>query len=156
MFTIQAKGQRTDRQVLVRFHGLSVSQTCRIPAGLDELLRNIGILQADSRDRPLAEKAIAHVLLQTVAPGKNQGAGTPQTGNVASCSHVSGHQPQRTMALIPDFGNANGHDQHMAQGSRASICQRTVGEPSLPGYSPVISVNRPVRTRMPGGVGAGG
>jgi hypothetical protein len=27
---------------------------------------------------------------------------------------------------------------------------------SLPGYGPVISVNRPVRTRMPGGVGAGG
>ena len=26
----------------------------------------------------------------------------------------------------------------------------------LPGYGPVISVNRPVRTCMPGGVGAGG
>ena len=26
----------------------------------------------------------------------------------------------------------------------------------LPGYGPVIFVNRPVRTRMPGGVGAGG
>jgi len=31
-----------------------------------------------------------------------------------------------------------------------------VGSHSLPGYGPVISVNRPVRTRMPGGVGAGG
>jgi len=31
-----------------------------------------------------------------------------------------------------------------------------VGEHSLPGYGPVISVNRLVRTRMPGGVGAGG
>ena len=28
--------------------------------------------------------------------------------------------------------------------------------PLLPGYGPVISVNHPVRTRMPGGVGAGG
>ena len=27
---------------------------------------------------------------------------------------------------------------------------------SLPGYGPVTSLNRPVRTRMPGGVGAGG
>jgi len=156
MFTIQAEGQGTDRSVMVCLHGLSVPETCQIPAGLDELLRDIGILQTDSRDRPLAEKAIAHVLLQTVAPGKNQGAGTPQTGNIASGSYLSDHQPQRAMAPIPDFGNANGHDQHMAQGSRASICQRTVGEPSLPGYSPVISVNRPVRTRMPGGVGAGG
>ena len=30
------------------------------------------------------------------------------------------------------------------------------GESPLPGYGPVISVNHPVRTRMPGGVGAGG
>jgi hypothetical protein len=44
----------------------------------------------------------------------------------------------------------------MAQGSRATVCQRAVGEHSLPGYGPVISVNRPVRTRLPGGVGAGG
>ncbi len=36
------------------------------------------------------------------------------------------------------------------------ICQRTVGEHSLPGYGPVDSVNRPVRTRLLGGVGAGG
>ena len=58
--------------------------------------------------------------------------------------------------LVPDVGNANGHDQQMAQGSRVAVCQRPVGEHSLPGYGPVISVNRPVRTRMPGGVGAGG
>jgi hypothetical protein len=31
-----------------------------------------------------------------------------------------------------------------------------VGEDPLPGYGPVILSNRPVRTRMPGGVGAGG
>jgi hypothetical protein len=50
----------------------------------------------------------------------------------------------------------HGHDQQMAHGSRAAVCQRAVGSHSLPGYGPVISVNRPVRTRMPGGVGAGG
>jgi hypothetical protein len=31
-----------------------------------------------------------------------------------------------------------------------------MGENSLPDYGSVVSVNRPVRTRMPGGVGAGG
>jgi hypothetical protein len=31
-----------------------------------------------------------------------------------------------------------------------------VGETSLPGYGPVTLLNRPVRTRMPGGVGRGG
>jgi len=44
----------------------------------------------------------------------------------------------------------------MAQGSRATVCQRTVGEHSLPGYGPVGLVKRPVRTRMLGVVGAGG
>ena len=36
------------------------------------------------------------------------------------------------------------------------FCQRTVGEDSLPGYCPVTLVNRPMRTRLWGGVGAGG
>jgi hypothetical protein len=44
----------------------------------------------------------------------------------------------------------------VAQGSRFIICQRAVGEHSLPGYGPVDSVKRPVRTRMRGVVGAGG
>ena len=36
------------------------------------------------------------------------------------------------------------------------LCQRTVGEDSLPGYGPVTLMNRPMRTRLWGGVGAGG
>ena len=44
----------------------------------------------------------------------------------------------------------------MVEGSGASICQRAVGEYSLLDYGSVDSVNRPVRTRMRGGVGAGG
>jgi len=87
---------------------------------------------------------------------QGQNPGASQTGNVASCGHLSGNKPQRAVATIPDAGFANGHDQRLAQGSRASICQRAVGSHSLPGYGPVISMNRPVRTRMPGGVGAGG
>ena len=96
------------------------------------------------------------MLLQTVALGKNQGEGASQTGNVAPYGYLCGDQPQRAVALVPDVGNANGYDQQMAHGSRASICQRAVGSHSLPGHGPVISVNRPVRTPMPGGVGAGG
>ena len=53
-------------------------------------------------------------------------------------------------------GNPDWHDQSVAQGSRPSVCQRTVGEHSLSGYGPVVSVKRPVRTRMRGAVGAGG
>ena len=53
------------------------------------------------------------------------------------------------------FGNPDRHDQSVAQGARFSICQRAVGEHSLPGYGPVVSVKRPVRTRMRGVVGLG-
>jgi len=44
----------------------------------------------------------------------------------------------------------------MLEGFGTCICQRTVGKHSLPGYGPVDSVNRRMRTRMSGGVGAGG
>jgi hypothetical protein len=44
----------------------------------------------------------------------------------------------------------------MVKETGAHICQRTVDEHSLPGYGPIAYMNRPVLTRMPGGVGAGG
>jgi len=44
----------------------------------------------------------------------------------------------------------------MAEASRTVVYQGNVGEHSLPGYGPVIFVNRPVRTRLPGGVESGG
>jgi len=44
----------------------------------------------------------------------------------------------------------------MACGSGVCGCQRPVGENSLSDYGPIISMNRPVRTRMPSGVGRGG
>ncbi len=43
----------------------------------------------------------------------------------------------------------------MAGGTRVDFSQRVVGEHSLPGTGPVSLMNRPVRTRIPGGVGAG-
>jgi hypothetical protein len=42
----------------------------------------------------------------------------------------------------------------MVKETGSHICQRTVGEHSLSGYGPIAYMNRPVRTRMPGGVGA--
>jgi len=74
----------------------------------------------------------AHVLLQTVAKGKNQSTGASKTGYVAPYGHLSGNKPQRTVATIPDAGYANGHDQRLAQGSKASICQRAVGSLHYP------------------------
>ena len=44
----------------------------------------------------------------------------------------------------------------MAEGTGFIVCQRTVGEDSLPGYGPVALSNRRMWTRLYGGVGAGG
>ncbi len=44
----------------------------------------------------------------------------------------------------------------MDKRSGFDLSQRVVGEHSHPGTGPVSLVNRPVRIRMPGGVGAGG
>ena len=56
----------------------------------------------------LAEGKGAHVLLQTVAQGKNQSAGASQTGYVAPCGHLCGNKPQRAMATIPTLATQMG------------------------------------------------
>ena len=72
----------------------------------------------------------------------NSGAGQePKCGSYANWVRRSKRpsqwptNPQRAVAAIPDAGNANGHDQRLAQGSRASICQRALGSHSPLGYS---------------------
>ena len=57
--------------------------------------------------------------------------------------------------MCSNIGYPDRHDESMAHGSRAPICQRAVGEYLLRDYGPVGSVNRLVRTRMLGGVGRG-
>jgi len=68
------------------------------------------------------------------------------------------------MAMCPNNGNPDRHDHAngVTKRSRASICQRTVGEHLsafggfiTPAESGIGSVKRPVRTRMMGVVGLG-
>lgn len=58
--------------------------------------------------------------------------------------------------MRPHHGHPDRHDQQMAKGSRAFVCQRAVGVHPLSGYGQIGSVKRTVRTRMPGVVWAGG
>jgi len=60
------------------------------------------------------------------------------------------------MAAVADIGHADRDDQQVACETGSIICQRSMGENSLPGYGPVGSLNRLVRTRMLGGVGRAG
>jgi len=96
------------------------------------------------------------VLLETMAICPDKSARASEAWYLPACRHISSHKPKRPMASRPNIGHTDRYDQSMAQGSRASVCQRAVGEHSLPDYGPVTSVNRPVRTRMRGGVGPGG
>ena len=47
--------------------------------------------------------------------------------------------------LARTFGYPDRYDQSMAQGSRVSVCQRTVDQYSLSSYGSIGSVKRPVR-----------
>ena len=87
---------------------------------------------------------------------QDKGARASEARHLPSCRYISSHKPERPLASGPNIGYPDRHDQSMAQGSRASVCQRAVGEHSLSSYGSIGSVNRPVRTRMRGGVGAGG
>ena len=111
---------------------------------------------ADTGNRSLAAPTGADVLLETVALLPHQGTQTAQARNFTACCYLGWPQPKRPVASGADVGHAKWHDQAMAQGSRIGIRQGTMGEHSLSGYGPMIFMNRPVRTRMRGGVGAGG
>jgi len=96
------------------------------------------------------------VLLETVALVPNQDPEPAEAGRPTWDIHQSRTEPRRSVGHVPQIGSPARFDQQMAEGSRSHICQRTVGETSLPGYGSVTLLNRPVRTRMPGGVGRGG
>jgi hypothetical protein len=56
----------------------------------------------------------------------------------------------KTFSMNVGLSNAYLHE------AGAYVTQNTVDQDSPSGYGPMISANRPVRTRTPGGVGAGG
>ena len=92
----------------------------------------------------------SHVLLKTVA----------QAANAYPQSHPPGHQDahrcaswikfKRPLSLGANTGHAIGDDQQVAGITGARLGEGTVDQVSL------CLTNRPVRTRMSGGVGTGG
>jgi len=104
----------------------------------------------------MAASACADVLLEAVALLPHESTQSAASGNVSEDGYKRRPEPQRTVAAVANACDAKRHDQCVAEATRVGIYQRPVGQHSLPGYGPELSVNRPVRTRMPGGVGAGG
>ena len=74
---VQAKGQRPYGKKLVRLYGIPYGKARGIPPWLDELLWDFGVLSADPRNRSLAAKASADVLLEAMAQVSHQGAQSP-------------------------------------------------------------------------------
>jgi hypothetical protein len=50
------------------------------------------------------------------------------------------------MAAVANIGHAERDEQQVACETGSIVCQRSMGENSLPGYGPVGSLNRLVRT----------
>jgi hypothetical protein len=90
--------------------------------------------------------------LDSVLHGNVQGDQAGVSGGHSSSSmRDEGPNPEKEKGPASSVGD----DQQMAQGAGSVICQRAVGEHPLPRYGAVAHGNRPVRTRMPGGVGRG-
>jgi len=103
--------------------------------------------------------------LEAMALLPHQGSRADEARNFPAHSYIGRHESKRTLEALTHAGHPVGHDQSMAQASRFAVCQRSVGKHPLspsrgygtgPGYGSVALGNRLVRTRMPGGVGAGG
>ena len=98
----------------------------------------------------MATKTVAHLLLETMAPGADENPPSRGIGNQADGRDQSRHELQRPVPPVANQGDANGDDQRMAYAARLDLDQRSVDPFSLPDF------NRLVRTRMLGGVGRAG
>src|SRR5262245_31099984 len=92
----------------------------------------------------------AHGSLEAMAVCADQSAGVAQTGHFPQGGDPHRLASQRTVALVSDAGDADRHDQSVDQRhAGARLDTHPVDLPSL------SDLNRRVRTRMLGGVGAG-
>jgi len=101
-------------------------------------------------------KADSHVLLETVAPGEEAYRRTDQARRVQATGDSDRVKQEGLLASCEDLFNERRPIECISHEAGAYVTQNTVDQDSPSGYGPMISANRPVRTRTPGGVGAGG
>jgi len=117
--------------------GIPVCQARGIPPGLDGLFRDRGVLPPASGNRSLAAAAGADVLSETMAQMPHQSPRVDQTRVQPAAGYLHRPEPQGAISTRQDAGHPVGDDQPMAEGSGFVVCQRTVGEDSLPRYGAV-------------------
>ena len=101
----------------------------------------------------------AHVLLETVATDAHEGTQSSGAGHGQASGDFDGDQQQELLASVEIIGDANGDDERMAQNAGLGEYSCALDEGAgirLTIHRCSALVNRPVRTRMPGGVGRAG
>ena len=105
----------------------------------------------------MAPSTDTDVLLETVAVYPYQSSKSSQTGYFQERGHLDIAQPQRAMAFVPEPGavQAGMTNKWLSEQGLISVKEQWV-KIHYPATGPVILMNRPMRTRLWGGVGAGG
>ena len=96
------------------------------------------------------------MLLEAVGHDEKAGRGTDETRSQRAPRCIGWNEQEGLLASCEDRGNKRRRVECISQKAGAYFNQNTVDQGLLSGYGPIIFANRPVRTRTPGGVGAGG
>ena len=107
------------------------------------------------------QKANPYVLLETVALGTHQDPELSGFGCKPEVSNPAWSQQQKLLAYGTNPSDTTGAEQRMVGSAGTLECERTVVQsPRLHTKENFVEqanlLNRPLRTRMVGGVGAGG
>ena len=161
---LQAPGQGTHGKKLGCFHGVPAAQTGAIPAGLGGVLWHQPILPAGPGTGRVDQAAHPHVLLETVALDAHEDQEFAELGREPEDGDPAWRQQQKLLAHGENPGDAAGATQRVVEGARAGQREGPVVQgPGLHGVgerktssSEPTWLFRPLRTRIVGGVGAGG
>jgi len=108
---VQEAYSSPDRQKLVCLNGVSHAEADGIYPWLDELLRDIGILQTDTGTGILASETDKDVLLETMAQNPNKSPKADQDGDLPTDSYTHSTQPKGVLASCSHLGNPYRYDK---------------------------------------------
>lgn len=157
---LQAPGARADGKKLGRVDGLSAAQAGAIRAGLDGVLRHQPVLASGARAGRLDQAANPHVLLEAVALGAHEDQASAGSGREPEDGDPAWRQQQELVAHGAHLGVAASTVQRVVESARSGQREKPVvqsaGLHELNGFVERADLlNRPLRTRTVGGVGAG-
>lgn len=130
---------------------------------MDGILRHQPVLPPGPRTGRVDQTAHAHVLLETVAMGAHEDQEFAGVGRELEVGNTTRSQQQQLLADVQNPSDQPSSFQRVAKGARFTQCERPVVQgPGLHGKENEDFVeranllNRPLRTRMVGGVGGDG